>query len=261
MSAGSLRHQFDPSSNPRPADGTTRRGLVAAAVALTAAVATKKAFAFDRPPRDGGGTQCFLLGTQIRTPGGEVTVENLAVGDLVTTLDGTAKPIKWIGRRRVERDLEARWPADALPIKVAASAFAELVPHTDLYLSPTHALFLDGLLVPVRTLVNGRSIVQCSSFDANAIEYFHIELAGHDVIFAEGAAAETLLATADRAFDSWEGEASVGAEEFAPRVSATNAAVIWSRLRSAASPLIDRRQRGDIIWDRVAQRAETELAA
>ena len=262
------RHSADDPNSPKPSYGTTRRGLVAAAVALAAAAATKKAHAFARPPHHPRTPHCFLGGTHIRTPNGEVKVENLIVDDLVTTLDGGAKPIKWIGHRRFERDPQERWLSDVLPVKVARSAFGPLVPHTDLFLSPMHAVYLDGLLVPIRNLINGRSIVQCGSFESDAIEYFHIELAGHDVILAEGAPAETLLATSDRAFDNWLDDTGIfpqtGADRlqpFATRVPTSRRAVIGSRLRSAVSPWIDRRQHVDIIWERIAERAETEIAA
>lgn len=261
------------SRDPRARYGTTRRGLVAAAAVLAAAVATRKAHAFARPPRNHNnrrhGQHCFLKGTHIRTPNGEVKVESLAIGDLVATVDGKAKPIKWIGRRRLERGLGERWAADALPVKVARSAFGALVPHADLFLSPMHAVYVDGLLIPVRSLVNGRSIVHSEPYDVDVIEYFHIELAGHDVIFAEGAPAETLLASSDRAFDNWAEERNAPAphigvdqlEPYAPRVLASYKAVIHSRLRSAAAPWIDRRHPVDVIWDRIAERAETKIAA
>ena len=250
--------------------GTTRRGLVAAAAILAAALATRKAHAFARPPRDDqqGNKHCFLAGTHIRTPNGDVKVESLAIGDLVATFDGSAKPIKWIGRRRLERGPGERWATDDLPVKVARSAFGALIPHADLFLSPMHAVFVDGLLIPIRNLINGRSIVQCEAFDSDVIEYFHIELAGHDVIFAEGAPAETLLATHDREFDNWEHDTSWPAlvgldqpEPFAPAISPSRKAALRSRLRSAASPWVDRRQPVDVIWDRIAARAETDSAA
>jgi hypothetical protein len=229
-----------------------------------------------RPPVHGryghhghGKHSCFLRGTHILTPNGEVKVETLALGDLVSTIDGTAKPIKWIGSWSFPATSAERWPGEVLPIKVARSALGPSVPHTDLFLSPYHALYIDGLLIPVRNLVNGRSIVHCRSVDTDTIEYFHVELERHDVIFSEGAPTETLLAAAGDAHPdilpddpAAHGPASIDRlRPFAPIMSANRSAVIRSRLRSAVSPWIDRRQPVDAIWDRLAERAETDLAA
>jgi hypothetical protein len=49
----------------------------------------------------------------------------------------------------------------------------------------------DGELVPVEHLVNGVSIVQCEAVER--VAYFHVELDSHNVIVAEGAAAETFV--------------------------------------------------------------------
>ena len=54
------------------------------------------------------------------------------------------------------------------------------------------------MLIPANYLVNGTSIVQAMPEGVEEIEYFHIELETHEVIFAEGAAAETLLVMKDR---------------------------------------------------------------
>ena len=86
----------------------------------------------DRPPGGGGGGHCVLRGTHVLTPRGEIKVEDLAIGDLVNTFDGTAKPIKWIGRRS-----HGGIDTDMLPIKIARSALGHLVPHTDLFVSPS----------------------------------------------------------------------------------------------------------------------------
>jgi hypothetical protein len=217
----------------------------------------------------GGGQRCFLRGTRILTPEGEVKIEDLAVGDLVSTIDGTAKPIERLGSWSFPATSAERWPGELLPIRIARSALGPMVPHTDLYVSAFHAFYIDGLLVPARNLVNGRSIVHCTSVEADTIEYFHIELEKHDVIFSEGAPTETLLADASGAVfdglpDDPNARIAVGIgrpEPFAPIVPANRGAVIRSRLRSAVSPWIDRRQPVDAIWDRLAERAETELAA
>jgi hypothetical protein len=71
-------------------------------------------------------------------------------------------------------------------------------PRRDLFLSPHHSLFIDGLLIPVEWLVNGKSITLAEMDDLEAIDYFHIELETHEVVFAEGTPAETLLGVNDR---------------------------------------------------------------
>ncbi len=150
-------------------------------------------FIFATGPDSGTGTDltatCFCRGTRIQTDRGEVAVEDLAIGDQVVTLSGEAKPIKWIGHRA----FDGRFIAGnrmVLPIRVAAGALAEGVPARDLWVSPEHALYLDGLFLPAR-LVNGATIRQEESVDR--LEYFHIELDTHDVILAEGAPAETFV--------------------------------------------------------------------
>jgi hypothetical protein len=133
---------------------------------------------------------CFCRGTLIWTERGQIAVEDLAIGDRVVTLSGEAKPIRWIGRRGYHGRFVAGNRA-VLPIRVEAGALAGGVPARDLFLSPEHSLFIDGVLVPARLLVNGATIRQVESIDP--LEYFHIELAAHDVILAEGAPAESYV--------------------------------------------------------------------
>ena len=73
------------------------------------------------------------------------------------------------------------------------SALADNVPHAHLYLSPLHALFIDGVFIQAAPLVNGTSIIPALPGDVKDIEYFQIELATHEVILAEGAPVESYL--------------------------------------------------------------------
>jgi hypothetical protein len=146
---------------------------------------------------DGDCPPCFVAGTRILTPRGEVPVEELTIGALVETLNGPL-PVKWIGRQTFKKAASSSWHSSVAPIRVARLALNDQYPHRDLYLSPKHSLFVDRVLIPVEHLVNGRSVAPVQMDDSEVIEYFHIELETHEVIFAEGAPAETFLVTTGR---------------------------------------------------------------
>ena len=138
------------------------------------------------------GAHCFLRGTSILTPSSEVRIEHLKVSDRVETVRGQPLPIKWIGTH-LFRKSRAHWNDRVMPIRVSRHAIDGRTPHADLYLSPDHALFLDGVLMPVKELVNGLSIVPALPAGAEVIEYFHILLDTHEAVLAEGVPAETCL--------------------------------------------------------------------
>src|SRR4029079_1473970 len=141
---------------------------------------------------------CYLRGTHIRTTKTGRKVEDLKIGNLVLTKSGKSKPIKWIGRQRFKRAVRLPWPKSLLPVRLSRFSLDENTPQRDLYVSPNHGLLLDGVLIPAIYLVNGTSIVQSMPKGADEIDYFHVELATHEVIFAEAAPAETLLVMKDR---------------------------------------------------------------
>ncbi len=167
---------------------------------------------------------CFQKGTSIRTPSGDRAVEHLAIGDLVVTHSGEAKPVKWVGRQRYTSWLR-RWPGTVRPVLVKRGALGPDTPRRDLFVSPGHAFLIDGVLVTARLLVNGRSIVSVKP-SAATIEYFNVELEAHDVIFAEGAAAETYFDCGNReSFDNFAefyrlyGETPVRPDWYAPHIA------------------------------------------
>jgi hypothetical protein len=142
-------------------------------------------------------TACFAAGTLIGTPSGAVPVEALREGDLVTTEAGAALPIIWCGQRRVDCRRHP-CPAAVLPVRIAAHAFGPGLPARPLLLSPDHAIFAEEVLIPVKHLINGRSVCQT---DVAQVTYHHLELPYHAVVLAEGLPAESYLDTGDhRAF-------------------------------------------------------------
>ncbi|WP_205665032.1 Hint domain-containing protein, partial [Acetobacter cibinongensis] len=136
------------------------------------------------------GTPCYCPGTLILTETGERPVETLEIGDRLVTHDGSLRPIRWIGRRAYDGRFAAG-RTDIMPVRIAAGALGNDLPRRDLIVSPLHAMFLLGVLVPAHALVNGQTITQAEN--SSVIEYIHIELETHDIIFAEGAPSETFV--------------------------------------------------------------------
>ena len=146
--------------------------------------------------REHEGVVCFAKGTLISTTKGLVAVEKLKAGDEVLTIDGDYAPIVWAGHRRVNCVKHSQ-PELANPVRVSKDAFGPGMPSAEVFLSPAHAVYAYGHLVPVRHLINDVTITQES---VDSITYYHIELPKHTVIFAQGLPAETYLDSDNRAF-------------------------------------------------------------
>jgi hypothetical protein len=138
---------------------------------------------------------CFAAGTRILTEYGEVEVERLRPGVRVVSLTHhRLLPVRWIGSQRIDCRTQGQ-PAHTRPVRITAGAFGPGMPARDLLLSPDHAVFVEGALIPVRYLINGASVAQ---IECDAISYFHVELAGHGVLVADGLPAESYLDTNNR---------------------------------------------------------------
>ncbi len=141
---------------------------------------------------------CYAAGTHILTANGEVPVENLRPGDqAITWMNGCTQPapIVWIGHRTV--NLAAHPDARAVaPIRIRRDAFAPGLPHRDLLVSPDHAIFVDGVLIPAKFLANDATI--CQEPGWRRVVYLGVELDRHAVLLAEGLPAESYLDTGDR---------------------------------------------------------------
>lgn len=135
---------------------------------------------------------CFVAGTLIRTPDGDVPVESLMPGDLVETQDDGAQPVRWIGTRSVDG------MSQFAPVRIKAGALGNA---RDLFVSPQHRvlmrdvladiLFGEGeVLVAAKDLLNGETVERCPMQE---VTYVHIMFDRHQVVFSEGVETESFL--------------------------------------------------------------------
>jgi hypothetical protein len=151
---------------------------------------------------------CFYPGTRLASTQGEIAVEEITPGTLLRTLSGALLPVRWLGRSPVSTRFAD--PLRCLPIRITAGALGEGLPTRDLLLSPCHALFIGGVLVQAGALVNGGSILRESGVP-ETFTYYHIELATHELLLAEGAATESFVDNVDRMnFINWAEREALG---------------------------------------------------
>ena len=194
---------------------------------------------------------CYAAGTRILTPRGEVAVEALTEGDTVTVLrDGVmvAEQIKWMGQRHLDLTKHPQ-SHTAAPIRIRAGAFGDNLPRRDLLVSPAHAIYVDGKLVPANLLINNMTIVQ--ELATKAVTYYHVELERHGLILAEGLTSESYLDTGNRAFFS---NAGLGLT-LHPEFHVNAGLKVWEE--DACAPLAIDAEAVAPIWRELAERAET----
>ena len=129
---------------------------------------------------------CFVEGTRIETVLGPVPVEDVAVGDLVLTLDHGAQPVIWHGVRQVP----SRGALAA--VRIPAGTFGH---HGALAVSPQHRLHFSGwraqlfageteVLVKAVHLVRAGLLSQ--DYSGAPVTYHHLLFSRHEIICAEG---------------------------------------------------------------------------
>jgi len=178
-----------------------------------------------------GTPACFLEGTLIETALGPKRVEDLVEGDMLVMADGGTAPMVWLGRQPV--DIATANPAELFPVRIAAGALNDNLPARDLYLSPDHALLIDGILVNAGALVNGRTITQTRHMPGETFMYYHVETPGHQVLVAEGTPCETFCDFNGRDdFENAEDRADAPAIEEMPLLRVTAPRMLPERLRA-----------------------------
>lgn len=168
---------------------------------------------------------CFAAGTMIDTDKGPVLVEWLRPGDRVRTRDRGYQTIRWIGTRHLDSVDLARNP-HLRPVRISHGALGPHQPQVALTLSPQHRVRIsdwqselyfgaDSVLVPVCHLIDGERIQVVT--DASSVSYYHLLLDGHEVIFANGLAVESLY-LGQSVMDGFEPEVSAEVLQVFPQL-------------------------------------------
>lgn len=143
---------------------------------------------------------CFARGTLIETEFGPLPVEMLIEGIKVQTRDNGLAAIRWIGSRKLDRDILSDKP-ELKPVRISAGALGENAPHTDLLVSPQHRILVRSRIAQKifgaqEVLVAAKQLLQLDGIDiahdCEEVEYFHILFDRHEIIWSNGAETESL---------------------------------------------------------------------
>lgn len=152
---------------------------------------------------------CFASGTLITTDTGDRRVENLRPGDMILTQDGTFKELRMNVRREITGSQLQETPS-LRPIRIVTGALGAGLPKRDLLVSRQHRFLVTSQLTE-RLLGCREALIAAAKLTdlpgifvedtCQPVSYHHLLLDEHEVIFAEGAPAESLL-TGDHALKS-----------------------------------------------------------
>jgi len=143
---------------------------------------------------------CFARDTHIKTERGEVLVQDLKVGDLLATADDGFQPIRWITSRKFGfSDLLCH--SEYRPIRIPQGFLGKGLPSADLTVSPLHRIAISSwasemLFFTQEAMLAAKHLMENQSIEhpdiAAGVEYFHILLDSHQVVFANDLPTESL---------------------------------------------------------------------
>ncbi|MEZ5759606.1 MAG: Hint domain-containing protein [Paracoccaceae bacterium] len=193
---------------------------------------------------------CFLRGTLIATPRGEVPVESLEAGDEILTVSGAIATVRFVARRELS-EAELLFRPNLRPVCIPAGVMGAGLPVADLWLSPQHRVLVQGwepemLFGEAEVLVPAKHLKIAGSAPARpeTVEYFHLMLDRHDIVMSNGVATESLF-PGDNAIASLTDEARIEMERAFPEfagdwlsygptarrtLTAKEAGALWSKM-------------------------------
>lgn len=136
---------------------------------------------------------CFIPGTMIATPRGEVPAQMLRIGDTVVTRDNGIRPIHWVGSRTLScAELGAR--PHLRPVLIRKGSLGRGLPEADLLVSPNRRILVSReqttlhfdapeSLIAAKHVVVGRLVNQIESA---GVAYVHFTTVRHEIVLANG---------------------------------------------------------------------------
>ncbi|MEM7176224.1 MAG: Hint domain-containing protein [Pseudomonadota bacterium] len=167
---------------------------------------------------------CYAAGSRIATPDGPRPIEALRAGDLVLTADRGAQPVRWIRSSRVIAT------GKQAPVRIRQGALGQGLPARDLMVSRQHRVLIRSAIVQRmfgahEVLLPAIRLVGLPGIDlaetGQPITYWHLLMDRHEVLFAEGAPAESLL-PGPFALDAMGPEARADLEQLYPDLISRN---------------------------------------
>ena len=138
---------------------------------------------------DNTGVVCFGKGTAIRTPRGDVLVEDLRVGDLVTTMDNGPQKIRWINTRSYDAE-QMQKGSHLHPVLIKRGTFGA---ERDLLVSQQHGVLVGqsgDSFARAKHLADAAKGVRIAK-GKKSVTYVHLMFDDHQVIFAENVPSES----------------------------------------------------------------------
>ncbi|MFP7673471.1 Hint domain-containing protein [Marivita sp. S0852] len=181
---GILNQSNSTTLNGRVIDYSDNTQFGAGSLTITGASADRSSFTSENT-----GVVCFTAGTAIRTPGGDVAIDDLRVGDLVTTMDNGPQPIRWIGRRTVN-SFALRTNPNLRPVLVRRGVLGA---ERNLLVSAQHGLLMGrngDHLARAKHLAQTAPGIRVAHGKQN-VTYIHLMFDAHQIVFSENVASES----------------------------------------------------------------------
>ncbi|MBR2574739.1 MAG: Hint domain-containing protein [Loktanella sp.] len=144
---------------------------------------------------------CFTKGTMIATASGAKAVEDLQPGDLVLTRDHGLQPIRWAGHWQADAAKLTLQPA-LQPVLIRKGALGPDMPASDMMVSGQHRIMVASAIVErmfdgQEMFVAAKHLIGLPGVESAALNdgvtYYHILCDAHEIVWANGTWAETLL--------------------------------------------------------------------